>query len=129
MLCIFFSDEEFVLFSCSFETDIDTCSIDNYGAMKWKRDSVCLLFTYCFSFMCFCNQINIYAWKLIYFNLSLKWKKHILFSTTIFVPFLFMINRVMIIYRIFLHMNCHSIVIIQGFKIILLKNCNFKSAL
>ncbi|XP_052705082.1 uncharacterized protein LOC128180917 isoform X1 [Crassostrea angulata] len=33
------SDEEFVLFSCSFETDIDTCSINNYGAMKWKRDS------------------------------------------------------------------------------------------
>lgn len=36
-----------------------------------------------------------------------------------FCTFLFMINRVMIIYRIFLHMNCHNIVIIQGFKIIL----------
>ncbi|XP_052690988.1 cell death abnormality protein 1-like [Crassostrea angulata] len=33
------SDEVFVLFSCSFETDIDTCSINNYGAMKWKRNS------------------------------------------------------------------------------------------
>jgi hypothetical protein len=29
-----------VLYSCSFETDFETCSIKNYGRMKWKKDSV-----------------------------------------------------------------------------------------
>lgn len=55
MLCIFFLDEEFVLFFCLFEIDIDICFINNYGVMKWKRDSVCLLLIYCFFFMCFWN--------------------------------------------------------------------------
>nr|XP_034326622.1 uncharacterized protein LOC109620900 isoform X2 [Crassostrea gigas] len=33
------SGEVFVSYSCSFETDLKTCSITNYGKMKWKRHS------------------------------------------------------------------------------------------
>lgn len=39
----FFSDEVFVLYSCSFETEIETCSIYNHGEMKWRKHSVCLM--------------------------------------------------------------------------------------
>ncbi|XP_062610599.1 scavenger receptor cysteine-rich type 1 protein M130-like, partial [Saccostrea cucullata] len=33
------SDATDVLYSCSFETDFETCSIKNYGVMKWRKDS------------------------------------------------------------------------------------------
>ncbi|XP_052714587.1 MAM and LDL-receptor class A domain-containing protein 1-like isoform X5 [Crassostrea angulata] len=33
------SDEVFVLYSCSFETEIETCSIYNHGEMKWRKHS------------------------------------------------------------------------------------------
>ncbi|XP_062591116.1 uncharacterized protein LOC134252644 [Saccostrea cucullata] len=33
------SDVTDVLYSCSFETDFETCSIKNYGVMKWRKDS------------------------------------------------------------------------------------------
>ncbi|XP_078332359.1 uncharacterized protein LOC144625438 isoform X3 [Crassostrea virginica] len=33
------SDNAAVVFSCSFETDFVTCSINNYGDMKWRRNS------------------------------------------------------------------------------------------
>ncbi|XP_048726961.2 uncharacterized protein LOC125645464 isoform X2 [Ostrea edulis] len=33
------SDDKAVVYSCSFETDFDVCSIVNYGKMKWKKDS------------------------------------------------------------------------------------------
>lgn len=51
---VYFSDEVFVLYSCSFETDIETCSIYNHGKMKWRKHSVC-----------FCNYFEIiflYKW-------------------------------------------------------------------
>ena len=38
-----FPDNAAVVFSCSFETDFVTCSINNYGDMKWRRNSVSVL--------------------------------------------------------------------------------------
>ncbi|XP_048726964.2 uncharacterized protein LOC125645466 isoform X2 [Ostrea edulis] len=33
------NDDKAVVYSCSFETDFEICSIVNYGKMKWRRDS------------------------------------------------------------------------------------------
>lgn len=79
-MCNFFSDEAFVLYSCSFETDIETCSITNYGKMKWIRLSVrwssFKLFGYHFNLSLWRNSYVNYVWIQ---NLNGCW----LFSTTI----------------------------------------------
>lgn len=66
MYNFFFSDEAFVLYSCSFETDIQTCSITNYGKMKWIRLSVrwssFKLFGYHFNLSLERNSYVNYVW-------------------------------------------------------------------